>query len=364
MKHPIVHTDIKGSKDAKGYTIYCTATIAGKKVRLRKRVKEDDFDDIKEYWEKLLKKGLNPLVEEEEKQYHNLTTELTVTEALQRFNDGNNHVSGTTDAFKNKIGLLEKDYGDYLVNQITPLHLEEVLLKKIKSGDWSQSTIKHAYMVFSTFFNYCVKAKFCPENPVHFMNKRLKAIKDAKARYVPFSDEHMPLIMDEIRRLRGTKGDDVYLLVNLIYHGCIRVKEARHLKVGDFDLDKNEITIRGTVSKTRTLGVVPIFPALREVLLDYEIDRRDKTESLFRRNSTSRFRKYFVDILEYLELENEGYSLYCFKHTSCVHKVIKNKWQPHQIQKLCRHSSLAMTMEYLKKLDLFTDFDNVESTAI
>lgn len=36
MKPPIIHTPIKYSKDTKGYTIHCTATINGDKKYLRK----------------------------------------------------------------------------------------------------------------------------------------------------------------------------------------------------------------------------------------------------------------------------------------------------------------------------------------
>lgn len=362
MKPPIIHTPIKYSKDTKGYTIHCTATINGEKKRLRKRVKEDDIDELIEYWNKLFLNGVDPTNVIEERKYHNLTTDLTLSQGYSKYLDHANITGGTLNNIDNKMILLVNKYGQHLLKDITAIEIEGVINEKIKNRDWVTSTVKNAKNVYSSFFNWCVRARYITENPTKYMNPKMKSDKDAKVRYTPISDEHLPLIMNAVKNKEDCK--NLYLFVCLIYHAHLRPKEVRNLKVGDIDLVKKIITVKASIAKTNTKETVNIFPALEEVLTQYNIQNRNKTENIFKPNSQKYFYDHFKSVLETLKLDNEGYSAYCFKHTSNIHKVTKNGWKIEQIQKHNRHSSLAITMEYLKKLGLFTDMDNLESSTI
>jgi hypothetical protein len=63
------------------------------------------------------------------------------------------------------------------------------------------------------------------------------------------------------------------------------------------------------------------------------------------------------------KIQNKGYDLYSFKHTSNIVKY-NDGWTLAQIMKANRHSSISMTEIYLKKLGAFTETKHLNVPAI
>lgn len=362
QKNPIPHTKIKSSKDNKGYTtIYSTITLNGEKKRIRKRVKEEEAEEVIDYWQNMLLKGFNPLDEKAEREYQELDEELTLAQAVDKYMSSSLLTRGTIYNIENKMTPFVKEFGDYKLSSITSIQVEKIIIDKIKNKRWTQSTVKNAKNVFSSFFNWCVRARFITENPTHFMNRKITSDKDAPERYNPYSDEDFKLVLDAVKK---SENKYLYLYICFIYHASLRPKEARLLKVGDLNFKKNIITVRSSIAKNDKKAIVPIFPSLRKVLLEYGIDKKEADDFVFMYNSPRHFAMWFDQIIKNLNLSNKGYSIYCFKHTSNVHKMLKHGWTPAQIQKFNRHSSIEMTMNYLKKLVNYTSLENVDSPDI
>jgi len=167
----------------------------------------------------------------------------------------------------------------------------------------------------------------------------------------------------------------------MIYYTCIRPGEIRGLKIKDMDLQSRIITIRASVkkstadSKSQTVEIDEnFFKELKKLDLEQYPDEYYLVGSSVNivgehpvgvNTPYQKLIKAFksIDKLAVLKnsalkdkdkLQNKGYDLYSFKHTSNIKKY-NSGWKIAQIMKANRHAIPSMTEIYLKKLSDFTD---------
>ncbi len=365
------YTPIKVVNDAKGKVIntYITFSNTDKK-RIRKRVKEEDIDNIKDYWENMLKGGFDPTNIEDEKIYLKLNSDPKIKDTLQEFYLSSIVTGDTLTSYKSKLKLLEDKFGNVEVKEIVNTDIERILKDKIKDGTFAQSTLNHAKKVFTAFFTYCVDEKIISKSPMA-IKKTIKSDKDTKESHVPFSEEHFKLIIDELKK----EGNELYFnFVNFIYHLHLRPKEINNLKKGDLDLVKNVITIKSSVAKNDKKEILPIFPALRKIIDTMKLDSLDKDDYIFFKQysdgrKTQLSKSYISDrfrpMLKNLGLyDDTGYDLYSFKAKGNLDKLDKMGWSLVQLQKCNRHATVNQTLTYLKNIGKVTDIDNLDSIEL
>lgn len=145
------------------------------------------------------------------------------------------------------------------------------------------------------------------------------------------------------------------LIVSLLLFCGLRFGELVSLKVHDVDLDKQLLAVKGMTSKSQKIRFIPIHPTLHLHLQDYLIERNKRKYSSVNLLVSSK-----VDS----GLTNDGLSywvkainkkadvklhLHMFRHTFACNLADKNV-HPIKIQRLLGHSSLNMTMLYLRSI--------------
>ena len=215
------------------------------------------------------------------------------------------------------------------------------------------STIKTQWSKLNVFFTWLCKKGHLDRNP-------LENIKPPSVSYDDFlrlEDQDINKIYSAIARrslnllmLRR----DTFMVSVLLFCG-LRKGEFISLRVNDVDIEKKEITIRKETSKSGRSRVLPMHQTLVMHLKDYLRERNIlglKTEWLIVSNRGDRGLsreglKHWVKNLE--EKSGVKFHLHRFRHTFAC-KLDEANVSAFKIQKLLGHSSILMTMRYVRSM--------------
>jgi len=268
----------------------------------------------------------------------------------------------TIQTYLSKLNALSSYYPDILIRDITTKTLQNFIQSKIDDKTYSQASVKSAKRIFSTFFNGCIQLELIKINPFAGFDAKIKSYKATKEQHVPFRDDDLTTILNYL------DGNDKYcaFFCRMIYYTCLRPSEIKGLIIHNVELNKNSITIPPSVKKVTTNNEKEIIeinesfkPFLEQLNLNqYPSDYflTGSTTNIVGEKRVGENTPYnkLISALKKLELNDKGYDLYSFKHTSNIKKYL-NGWTLAEIMKANRHSSVSTTEIYLKKLGQFVD---------
>ncbi len=376
MKYKFTTPKLTGKPDA--YVLHISVDGTQYKKRISKKFtpkqQKEYAEKLGAKWIELLSKDINPFDIEDKKKHFKITEKITFNEAYKMFQADFIGSPNTLNAYKYKLQDIDNLFGGVHLENVKSDDIENLLKGKIKDGSYAQSTVNQAKKSYTVFFNYCLKKGLIDKSPIVEVPK-LKSDKDVDERLNPINDTDFTIIMKKVKELENP---NLYYFVNFIYHGCIRPNELRNLKVKDIDFVHKRIKIRASVAKSNKLDYVPIYPALMDIINQMNLKEAEDEDYVFSIDSKSLkktvygnrqhrkdfFADWFRAVLKELKLhDNTGYSIYCVKHTSNIHKV-NDSWKPAELQKLNRHSSIDQTLAYLAKITKVTEIDNKTSRTI
>jgi len=254
-------------------------------------------------------------------------------------------------AYKSALNKLER----YLPNDVEipaieksfPYVFRDYLLNELQN---SPRTANNTLDSLSVLFNRLIERSDYETNP--FTIKSLKV--SATSKNIAFDKEHQKAV--ELALLDSPR---LYLFTRFVYFAFIRPGELIQLQGKHINLTDRYITIPGDVSKNGKTETVPIIPPLYD-LLRTEIFEPEKL--IFGYNLKPSFQgtgkqvafRRHEKLLQRIGLGEHPYTLYSWKHTGAVNAYLSGVGVK-QLQALLRHSSLAITDNYLKSLGLRTD---------
>ncbi|CAM3725793.1 tyrosine-type recombinase/integrase [Flavobacterium chungbukense] len=314
-----------------------------------------------------LKNGYNPLkpLQWTEHLRKETTTLESAIKQFEEYHKIHNSRKKTIQTYLSKMNALSKYLPSVLLSEVKTKNLESFVRSKISDNTYSQDSVKSVKRVFSTFFNVCIKLDLIQINPMNGFDGKIKSNKVTEERHVPFSDTDLKTILDYL------DANDKYsaFFCRMIYYTCLRPSEIRGLKVENINMESNRITIPASVKKVTSnnendyLDINSSFaPILKELNLeqypkDYYLTGSSTNivgEKIIGENTP--YNK-LISALKKLGLNEKGYDLYSFKHTSNIKKYIDG-WTLSQIMKANRHTNISTTEIYLKKLGQFVDIRN------
>jgi integrase/recombinase XerD len=216
-----------------------------------------------------------------------------------------------------------------------------------------KSTIKTQWCKLNAFTGWLYKNGHIAENP-------LTAIRPPQPEYDDYrrlSDSDIHRIYSAISRSSSDaltlRRDN--LMVSLLLYCGLRKGEFISLHVRDVDLHKNEITVRAETSKSKKLRVLPMHDTLVFHMNEYLKERNTrkyKTEFLIvsTKNDQELTReglKHWVKSL--IKKSGIKFHLHRFRHTFAC-KLAEANVSAFNIQMLMGHSSVMMTMKYVRSL--------------
>lgn len=242
------------------------------------------------------------------------------------------------------------------------------LRRNPKTGELiSNSSINKQVVFLRAFFNELIRRGVITNNPA----KRLSKLKTIVQSHVPYMDYEIITIKKQLEK----KDPQLLVVCEVIYYCAIRRHELRYAQVDHIRDGKwlipGKITYKGKTIKVSKNGLPQSVVIPNQILekikslgwLDYPGHYfifggrgRPSPSPHGRDNLTTRYRE---KVKEPLELGPEK-TLYGWKHTG-VCKLYKKFKDPDMVRRHCRHSTLEMTMIYLRSLDLFDQQEIAES---
>ena len=355
----------------------------------RQRVREN-INRIKDYQEKHeeaeiilaslrndLARGYNPLDPKANMELARGILSITLEEAIYKYEEYHKSISSkprTIGTYLTHIKQLQS-YLDknIVVSQIETKHTEEFALYRINDAEdkWSHTTLKNYKRNVSTFFNWLRVEGYTSKNPIHNFNKQIKSFKEIKDVHVPYSDKDCATLMSYL----SEHDKFAALFCRMIYFTCLRPKEIKGLKVKNIDLVNNTITIPADVKKVTKNpkpdvidideGFLPHLQALRLETYPQEYFLFGNTKTIIGKSPIGKNTPLnrLTKALKVLKLDNKGYGLYGFKHTSNINKI-KDGWGVDEIMKLNRHTTVEQTMVYIRDLNIHTDLKKRKARPI
>ncbi len=173
----------------------------------------------------------------------------------------------------------------------------------------------------------------------------LKTRKQEEVLHKPIDD-----LKDLLERIK-THNNNLYICALLTYGCLLRPHhEIRLLRWGDFSDDLSYITLSGSRVKSKRNRVVPVPEYVRK-----EFAFGDKNHNIFSGDVKPYNRSYFNGLWKRFKALNpeldKDITLYSFRHTGAI-EIFKRTGSIHKLQRAMGHSSLNVSLTYLRGLEV------------
>lgn len=265
-----------------------------------------------------------------------------------------NRRSNTYRKYKWELGLFKRwliknGYAQADISEIRKATVFSFL--KEHKPSWSGKTYNHYLNDIRRFFAYYLNnyEDYIYKNPCATLESQPVETRGNMA----YDDR----LFEKVRQTVLEDDPGLWLICQVVYYAALRNEaEAINLRIRDINLKIDQITLPASVTKSRRLQVIPIYPEFKKILLALQLDQYDPDYYLFGRKDSPGpvrcgqdfFAKRFREIKKKLGLGRE-YGIYCFKHTRACH-MVDDGAELYEIQTLFRHEDLAATMKYLRSL--------------
>jgi integrase len=200
-----------------------------------------------------------------------------------------------------------------------------------KEREWGNTMYNNGLTFGRLMFSFFIQNGITHANPF----KQVKPLQETKTGNQPFTDKDWKLILEKAE-------PDLRRFMQFLYYTGARPNEARQLEYSHILRDRKLVYIPGALSKGKKDGFIPVSDQF--LILFPEGDGK-----IFG-TSKNYFTLKFTELKRKLKL-NDKYTLYSTKHTRAVH-LMQDGASPYSILQLFRHSSLEVTMSYLRDLGI------------
>ena len=253
-----------------------------------------------------------------------------------------------------KISLNLKHKEDYTKAYKSELnHAFKILLNVSKSTKYERRDIVKVLEHYNNSSSYNsllknLKVLFNKAEKLGLENNPTKGFKRKKAKAnlnKPFED--IPAILNEIK----TFNYNLYLCCIMTFGCLLRPhREVRELTWGDFTADLSYIKLSGSRNKSGRNRIVPVPSYIKELL-----NKGDNNLNIFTGTTKAPNPDYFKTIWgrfkKVSKLLEQDQTLYSFRHSGAI-EIYKRTGSLSKLQKAMGHSSLAVSLTYLRGLEV------------
>lgn len=242
----------------------------------------------------------------------------------------------TVDAYSFMVNSYLKKFKKvhHPIAEITRTDIENFLLTLKKVGNHTNTTYNSYLRYTKVFFNYCVSSELLSKSPA----TAIRMLKAVALKHKYFSDE-------EFEKVKKHAPEKLFKFMEFLYETALRPKEARLMKF-KYVMD-DRLFVPGSISKNKKDEYVPLSVEYAKKLQgepdDYIFGGKKSIGDAY-------YGRMFKELRELLQMDS-NYDLYSLKHTRAYH-LAKAKVDPYSIMNLFRHSSLEITMKYLRSLSI------------
>jgi integrase/recombinase XerC len=262
-----------------------------------------------------------------------------------------------------------KDFSDFISTEFDSKSITNVNYQQIRS--WivllvdkgiSNRSINRKVSSLNTYYKFLLKTEDIEVNPL----TKHKALKTSKKIQVPFSEQEIKIVLQELNFDTDFEGLRNRLIIELFYATGIRRIELVQLKLVDVDIANKNLKVLGKRNKER---FIPLIPSVVDTLKSY-INVRNEL-NVIQDRSYLFLTKKGVKIYETLvyRIINDYFSLASTKVKRSPH-ILRHSFATHllnqganlnAVKELLGHSSLAATQVYTH--NSIAELKNVYSKA-
>ncbi|WP_300568038.1 tyrosine-type recombinase/integrase, partial [Flavobacterium sp.] len=218
---------------------------------------------------------------------------------LQKFQDyllkEKNYSVLTALAYGKDLDFFEK----FLKDNFEDTSLEEVSYTLIRSwivfmvdSEMSTVSVNRKIASLKAFYKFLLKTKQIEINPL----TKHKALKTPKKIQIPFSEEELNNVLQQIHYKEGFEGMRDKLIIDLFYTTGIRRSELIGLQMSNVDLVNKTIKVIGKRNKER---IIPLLSVIIDQVKMYSIERKAlgviaDTDFLFLLSNGNKLNETFV----------------------------------------------------------------------
>ena len=220
------------------------------------------------------------------------------------------------------------------------------IVNLVQNGITNRS-INRKISALNGFFKFLLKIEEVNLNPL----SKHKALKTSKKVQIPFSENEINTVLDQINHNQDFEGVRNKLIIELFYSTGIRRIELINIKLKDIDLENKTIKILGKRNKER---IIPLLNMVMDSVEIYKLER-NKLETITD-NEYLFLTKKGVKVYETLvyRIINDYFSKASTKVKKSPH-ILRHSFATHllnqgaelnAVKELLGHSSLAATQVY------------------
>ena len=277
-----------------------------------------------------------------------------MTNNLQSFRDylqlEKKYSPHTVNAYLNDINFFES----FNKNQFDQKNIDQANYSQIRSwivslvdDDISNVSVNRKMQSLKAYYKFLLKTKQIEVSPM----LKHKALKTPKTLQIPFSENELTAVLDQMQNPVGFEEIRDKLIIDLFYTTGIRRTELIHLKTANVNTSSLTIKVLGKRNKERILPLLPIV-AQQLILFFNERTQLEKitdsdyfflTKKGLKLNDSFVYRlinTYFSAVSEKVKR-----SPHILRHTFATH-LLNNGADLNSVKELLGHSSLASTQIY------------------
>lgn len=199
-------------------------------------------------------------------------------------------------------------------------------------------------------FNWMVDKGYIKENPF----KAIKFKKEqSKTRVMDIEPEDRKKIREYLRQ----RNRPFFGIMMFAFHSLLRPKEITYIKVGDIDLKRQVVTVKGSIAKnhqTRYATIPDVMVPLIKELIE-GLDASKKNWYLFSmdfmpgtvRRDPREIARYWSDLRKTLKLKKE-IQFYSLRDSGII-QMLRDGRSPKEVMEAADHSSIEVTNKYVKE---------------
>jgi len=240
----------------------------------------------------------------------------------------------TIQTYESAIRMMYVSFQPILLDDIATITKQQVancLKQTHEKKGWSNSTFNNNLTFVRAIFNYLIEAEILETNPA----SKIKPLPESVTRNRYFTET-------VFSKIKAAADPELLDFLLFLYHTGTRPNEARQLRYEHINRDSRLLMVPAAISKNKKDDYVP--------LSSYILEKYGTGEGLIFGTAVNHFTQKFNALKRKLKLP-EGVNLYGIKHTRAIH-LAQDGASPYAIMELFRHSSLEITMKYLKGLGL------------
>ena len=253
-----------------------------------------------------------------------------------------------------KLSLKIKCKENYTKAYKTELnYAHKLLLRASKGSKYDRRNVLKALEYYNNSSSYNsllknLKVLFNKAEELGLENNPTKGLKKKKSKAnlnKPFED--VSAILNEIKAFNY----NLYLCCIMTYGCLLRPhREVRELTWGDFTADLSYIKLSGSRNKSGRNRIVPVPTYIKELL-----NKRDNNLNIFTGTTKAPNPGYFKMLWRRFKkvskLLEQDQTLYSMRHTGAI-EIYKRTGSLSKLQKAMGHSSLAVSLTYLRGLEV------------